>query len=174
MANDLTKQWYGRALVATREAHKALANHEASKSRVILLENLTRQLSGTPIDVQDYYREAITCLEVGCVRAAVIFSWCGFIELFLDSLYAQHEADIRTRRTKWSFKDLTELKESVAESQLLDIAKEVGFINKANLRVLQGHLATRNKCAHPTLYSPSPNFAIGYVNELIVSAKGYI
>ncbi len=102
-----------------------------------------------------------------------MFVWSGFSELFLTSLYASHESDIRVKRSKWKFKDLTELKESAAESQLLDVAKEVGFINKANLRIFQGNLATRNQCAHPTLYSPSLNFAIGYVNELINLSKKY-
>jgi hypothetical protein len=174
MANNLEQDWYNRALTASKAAHQILAGHEASKSRVVLLKPLVTQLSGTPVDVQDYFREAIRCLEVGCNRAAIVFVWSGFIELFLSCLYAIHESDIRAKRPKWKFRDLTELKEFAAESQLLDVAKDVSFINKANLRILQGNLATRNQCAHPTLYSPSLNFAIGYVNELINLSKNYI
>ena len=172
--DDSLKAWVARAQSAENAAHKILASHECAPSRVILLEEMPKQLTGLPVDVSEYFRESIRCLGLGCVRAGVVTAWCGFFELFLVSLYRKHESDIRSKRPKWSFLDLAELKESTAESQLLDVAKEVKFIGKARLRVLQGHLSTRNQCAHPTIYQPSLNQGIGYVDELIGYMKEYI
>jgi len=170
---------YLKALVsnarrAEADAHRILAVHEASPSRVVLLEELPKQLSGLPVDVESYFMESIRCLELGCVRAGVVTAWCGFFEIFAVAMYRLHEADIRSKRPRWRFSDLTELKESVAEAQILDVSKEVAFIKKARLRVLQGHLATRNQCAHPTLYQPSLNQGIGYVDEVIGFAREYV
>ena len=89
-------------------------------------------------------------------------------------LVSDKEAEIRSVRPKWKFKDLAELKEQFPESQILDVGKEVGVVKKAQLKVLQGHLATRNQCAHPTVYLPSLNVGIGYVDELIAFTKLYI
>jgi len=48
-----------RSLKARAQAHKILAEHESSASRVILLEDLLKKISGSPVDVQDYFKEAI-------------------------------------------------------------------------------------------------------------------
>ncbi|TVO72259.1 hypothetical protein [Sedimenticola selenatireducens] len=166
-SSEHIRQWAVKARNAEKEAHKILSKYESSKSRVVVLKDLLKKLDALPIDVKDYFSEAIECLERDLRRAASVMSWAGFFQVFSEKLYAAHEVDIRSLRTKWNFKDLTELKENYAEAQILDVAKEVKFINKALLRVLQGHLATRNQCAHPTLYKPSLNSCIGYVDEMI-------
>jgi len=171
---SLLAEWQKRAQVARSAAHYILASHEQARSRVVLLEQLFRQISGLPVDVQDYYREALTCLSYRQLRAAVVFSWAGFYSLFSDQLYGSKETAIRAVRPKWHFMDVTELRESVAEAQVLDVAKDVAFIKKADLRIYQGYLATRNQCAHPTVYRPSVNSAIGYVDELIRASSRYI
>ena len=168
------EDWLERARAAEREAHKILAAHEASRSRVVHLNSLLNQLAGVPVDIQEYFNESIRCLETGCIRAGMVMSWCGFFEIFSLSLLAQKETDIRSKRSAWKFKDLAELKENVAEAQILDVAKDVAYIGKARLRILQGHLATRNQCAHPTLYVPSLNTGIGYIDELIRFSREYL
>lgn len=74
---------------------------------------------------------------------------------------------IRTARPKWSFKNITELREAIGESHLLVVAKDVKFITKSQLRKFDGQLSERNQCAHPTLYLPSMNAAIGYVDDMV-------
>lgn len=170
----LIEEWRKRAKAAEKEGHKILAAHEASRSRVIHLNSLLNHLSGAPIDIQEYFKEAIKCLETGCIRAGMVMAWCGFFEIFSFSLLANKETEVRTKRTAWKFKDLAELKENVAEAQILDVAKEVAHVGKAQLRILQGHLATRNQCAHPTLYVPSLNTGIGYIDELIRFSREYL
>jgi len=168
------EDWKKRAEAAEKEAHKILAAHEASRSRVIHLGSLLSHLFGAPIDIQEYFKESIRCLETGCTRAGMVMAWCGFFEIFAMSLFDAREADIRMKRAAWKFKDLAELKENVAEAQIIDVAKDVGHIRKARLRILQGHLATRNQCAHPTLYVPSLNTGIGYIDELVRFSREYL
>lgn len=159
--------WIVRVDKARAAAHQALSLHESAASRVVLLENLSKSLSGAPVDVQDYFREAICCLENELFRPAVIMAWAGCFHLLSEYLFSKHEGEIRSLRPKWVFKDLGELKESTAESHILIVAKDVKFITKAQLRILDGQLSERNQCAHPTLYRPSMNSAIGYVDVMI-------
>lgn len=67
-----------------------------------------------------------------------------------------------------------ELRELIAESQFLIVAKELKFTNKARLRIPDGKLSQRNQCAHPTLYRPSMNAAIGYVDQMIRQTLSYL
>lgn len=159
---------------ARAAAHGALGVHESAASRVILLENVVKRLSGSPVDVQDYFREAVTCLENGLYRAAIVMSWAGYFHVFSETLYQQREGEIRTARGKWTFKDLSDLKEGQAESQIIDAARDIKFINRATARVLQGQLAQRNQCAHPTLYRPSMNGSVGYVDQMVRQALEYV
>jgi hypothetical protein len=166
--------WIARSVAARKQAHRILATHERSPSRVVLLEDLAKQLSGTPVDVQDYFRESIACVEGGLFRAAIVMAWAGHFHVYSESLFHKHEADIRVARPKWSFKDLPELKEQYPEAQILDVGKDVKFTGKAQLKVLHGQLSQRNQCAHPTLYRPSMNAAIGYVDEMVRQTLSYI
>lgn len=174
MTIELLPSLFKRIEQAEKEAHEILSTHEASKSRIIFLEGLLREIRSMPVDVETYFQESIKCLEVGCIRAGMVLAWSGLFEILAERLYSDKEAEIRSVRPKWKFKDLAELKEQFPESQILDVGKEVGVVKKAHLKVLQGHLATRNQCAHPTVYLPSLNVGIGYVDELIAFTKLYI
>lgn len=168
------EDWTGRVSRARRAAHIALSHHESAASRIVLLEDLSKRLSGTPVDVQDYFAEAIACLEGELYRSGIVLAWAGHFHVLTEVCYAAHEADIRTLRPKWIFKDLAELKELVAEAQFLTVAKDAKFIQKSMLRILDGQLSLRNQCAHPTLYRPSMNAAIGYVDSMIRQTVSYL
>ena len=163
-----------KAKNAEREAHEILSKCESSNSRVVVLQDLLKRLDSLPIDIQDYFSEAVGCLELGFLRGATVLSWAGFFQVFSEKMFSKHETDIKAIRPKWKFKDIVELKENYSESQILDVAKEVRFINKSLLRVLQGHLSSRNQCAHPTLYKPSINVCLGYVDEMINRTIHYL
>lgn len=163
----LLHEWLNRVNTAKNEAHKILAFHEQSLSRVVILEDLLKKLDGLPVDVQDYFREAITCLEQNLLRASIVLSWSGFFHVLVEDMYSNHEIILRNSYPKWKFNDLAELKENYIEFQLLEAARFINLINKAELRVYQGQLAERNRCAHPTLYRPSLNSALGYVDSTL-------
>jgi hypothetical protein len=168
------EDWVARVSRARRAAHSALAKHESAASRIILLEDLSKHLSGTPVDVQDYFSEAIACLENELYRSAIVLAWAGHFHVLSETCFRKHEADIRAARPKWAFKDLHELKESVTEASFLLVAKDVKFITRPQHRILDGQLSQRNQCAHPTLYRPSMNAAIGYVDEMIRQTLSYL
>ena len=168
------ERWTIRAAKARHAAHRALAKHESATSRIVLLEDLTKRLSGTPVDVQDYFSEAITCLELELYRSGIVLSWAGHFHVFSEVCFQKHEGDIRAVRANWRFTDVVELRELIAESQFLIVAKDVKFTTKPQLRILDGQLSQRNQCAHPTLYRPSMNAAIGYVDAMIRQTLSYL
>lgn len=167
MFDALITEMLARAAAARKDAHALLAKQESSGSRVILLRQLPKKLSNLPIDIQSYFTEACSCLEHNHLRAATVMAWAGFFHVFADALYRKHASDIQANYPKWVFHDLAELKENVVESQIVDAAKTVHFISKTDVKVFHGQLATRNQCAHPTLYKPTLNSTIGYVETMV-------
>jgi len=161
------KEWEKRANSARKAAYQILSKHESSVSRVIELEEIIKKLSGLPVDIQDYFFEASKCISHNLLRAAVVLSWAGFFGVLCESLYRKGQAKIRHARPRWIFSNLEELKENYPESQILDTFKDSKLIRKSKLKVYQGQLATRNQCAHPTLYKPSLNSTLGYFDDMV-------
>ena len=77
MSADQFGHWVERAAKAKDEANKVLGGAGSSSSRVYFLEDVQAQLSGTPVDVQDYFTEAIDCLKNELNRSAIVVSWAG-------------------------------------------------------------------------------------------------
>jgi hypothetical protein len=171
---DHVDSWRKRVRKFELESHKLFAKYETSASRVIELKNLVKSLSGLPVDIEGYFREATDCLEYGNLRAAVVMAWAGFFSVLMEKLYAANETEIRTARPKWKFKDLEELKETNGENALLVVARDVKFLKRPEYRKYDGQLATRNQCAHPTLFQPSPNEAIGFVDLMVSQTRLYL
>ncbi|RJP76462.1 MAG: hypothetical protein C4522_17905 [Desulfobacteraceae bacterium] len=165
---------FKKATIAQRKLHEILATHEHASSRVIILEDLLMDLQGLPADVHGYFRESCSCLEFNLLRSAVVLSWAGFFHVFVECLMAHHEVALRAARPSWSFNDLSELKEGYVEHQILESGKTVSMITRQELRIYQGQLATRNQCAHPTLYKPTMNSALGFVDDMINQAIKFI
>ncbi|MDJ0684023.1 MAG: hypothetical protein QNJ84_04940 [Alphaproteobacteria bacterium] len=168
------EQWTQRANRAKRAAHQVLASHGSAPSRIVSLEDLSSHLSGSPVDVQDYFGEAILCLEHELYRSAIVLAWAGHFRVFAEVCFEAHGEEIKVERPKWKFENVTELTEAVPESQILVVARDVKFISKTNHRILDGQLSRRNQCAHPTVYRPSMNTALGYVDEMIRQTLSYL
>lgn len=159
--------WLARALRAQREGHTLLAGIEGSRSRIITLADARRKLTAAPADVQDYFEEALGCLEYGFHRSGIVLAWAGFFSIFAERLYTQKLTEVLVARPKWSIPMSSDMKDCSPEAQIVDVAREVKFIGKAEHRILDGHLATRNQCAHPTVFKPSQNVALGFADEMI-------
>lgn len=135
-----------------------------------ILEHLVDQKVTDPA-VKEYFMEGIDCLKIGRLRASVVFLWVGSIYLIRQTLIAQdipklnaaiqkHDPKARTVKTVDDFayiKDIT---------QLLAM-KELGLCDKAQKDVLEQCLDLRNKCGHPTKYSPGPKRVSAFIEDIV-------
>jgi len=150
------------------DAHKILSQHEAAtRSRVITIEQTRRQLHSLSARQQQLLDEALSCIEYGLFRAAHVAAWQAFIDFLVEKMASDGLDHIRAVRSAWKYETLEELLESVAEHQLIEVAKDMGLINKGEMKALHGELSTRNQCAHPSDFHPNANEALGYVSGLL-------
>ena len=171
---DHVKSWRKRVQKFEIESHELFAKYETSASRVVELKELVRSLSGLPVDVEGYFRESTDCLEFGSFRAAIVMSWAGFFSVFMEKFYSTSQVEIRNQYPRWNFGSLEALKEERTEHALLQAARTLRFIRNPTFRIYDGQLSTRNQCAHPTLYSPTQNETIGYVDLMVSQTRIYL
>lgn len=149
------------------EAHSILGRHEQSKSRVFLLEQTYRAVDALSTKQKQLLREAIRCVEFSLFRPAHVVAWAALMDLLQEKLASDGLASVRKVRPKWKASSLDELREHVPESQLIDVAKELGLLSKNQAKALHGLLNKRNECAHPSGYEPAFNETLGYVSEVL-------
>lgn len=150
-----------------REAHSILSRHEAAPSRVVLLDQSYKRLSGLSIVQDELFREALCCVENELFRAAHVMAWAGFMDYLENKVAQQGFAKLQQYRPNWKLKSVEDLREQVPEYQLIEAFSDIGFVTKNEKKALLGLLNKRNECAHPSNYSPGLNETLGFISELL-------
>ncbi len=155
------------------EAHQILGIQESSKSRVVNLDQTRARLDVLTLKQDGLFKEAIVCMENGLFRAAHVMAWAGFMDFLEERLSTDGLVRVKLARTAWAkFGSIEELRESIPESQLIEVAREIGLLSKSETKTLQGMLSKRNENAHPSGYAPELNDTLGYVSELLNRIQG--
>lgn len=150
-----------------REAHNILSTHEASASRIILLEDTYKELSALSIRQDELFRQALRCVENGLFRAAHVMAWAGFMDFLEEKLSSDGFKKLKLARPNWQITTVENLREQVPEYQLIEATKDVKLCTKNEVKALIGLLNKRNECAHPSNYFPGLNETLGYVSEIL-------
>jgi hypothetical protein len=150
-----------------KDAHAILGQHEASNSRVFLLEVTYKKLGVLSLAQDEMIRQSLRCVENGLFRAAHVMAWSGFIDFLEEKLGSDGFLKLRATRVNWKFKTVEDLREQNTEYTIIEAAKEVGLCTKTEMKSLHGLLNKRNECAHPSGYFPDLNEALGYISELL-------
>lgn len=155
-------------LAFDEEAHQILAKQEDSKSRVYSLSKIRVRLAFLSLRQNALFEESIRCIEYGIFRASYVMAWAGFMDYFssrfflvgLDKLYNERPS----LKKHLSFQEILD---NVPEFQIVELAKDMKFINKREMRELLGYLSKRNECAHPNDFLGGINESLGYVSSLM-------
>jgi|ERR1041384_7906677 hypothetical protein len=149
-------------------ARRIFARHETSTARIITLSSSYAALASLSIKQDELFRQSLRCIENELFRAAHVLSWAGFIDFYEVKLSAKNFAKLHSAYPAWSkHKTLEDLRENVAEYQLIESGKTVGLLTKNEMKALHGLLNKRNECAHPSNYFPGLNDSLGYITELV-------
>ncbi len=136
---------------------------------VTTLEALATKVSDP--HVRAYIEEAIRCLSVGALRASVVFLWTGAIRTLQQRALAETPPKLNPAITKHDPKaravnkieDFAYVKDATA----LLAFQELGIIDKGEKGTLEEALNLRNRCGHPTKYSPGPKKASSFIEDVV-------
>jgi hypothetical protein len=149
------------------EAHQVLSVHESTPSRIVLLEDTYKRISTLSIRQDELLRQALRCIENELFRSAYVMAWAGFMDFLEEKLVSGGFKKLLAIRPGWRATTVEELRETVVEFQLIEVARELGLCTRTEMKALHGLLNKRNECAHPSDYFPSLNESLGYVSEIL-------
>ncbi|MBF4512286.1 hypothetical protein ITJ66_07260 [Plantibacter sp. VKM Ac-2885] len=117
-----------------------------------------------------YLEEAVLCLSVNALRAGIVFTWVGAVQVLQARVWTHGAQAVEAAAQKYFPKsrivkldDLSTLREST----LLDVARDLGEIDKAQRTVLGQCLDTRNQCGHPNKYDPGVAKAQAHIEDVV-------
>ena len=119
--------------------------------------------------VRGYLEEGVTCLQVGALRAAVVFLWTGAITII--RMTWPHgakaiERGLQKTRQNSRFKKKDDFS-YVKDVDLLQVAEDLGRLDKTEKQTLSHALDLRNACGRPSKYKPGAAKVSGFVEDLI-------
>jgi len=125
----------------------------------------------TDEQVREYLAEALKCLQVGALRARVVFVWSGAIRTIQSEMLAQGSPAVNAALQKHDPKarhvsrpdDFAHIKDATT----LLAAKELGLLDKNEKDTLEEALGLRNRCGHPTKYRPGPKKVSAFIEDAV-------
>ena len=171
---DEIEIWLKRVGSASKEVDRILSDYGRPSPRLNYLQELQEELVKAPVDVQLYFLESISCLKVGVIRPAIVSTWSGFISIFCEKFLVEKGDIISQKYNAWSTESSSHLLDSAIEHQILDVAEKINFISKSDKKRYIGWHSQRNECAHPSIFRPSLNIGIGFVESMILESKKFL
>jgi hypothetical protein len=163
----IVRKWLRRAQLFEGDAHKILGTHEDSSSRVVTLQSSYSTLAKLNLKQDDLFRQALTCVEKECYRAAHVMAWAAFMDFLEQKVVSDGCKKLAAIRPKWVIGSVDDLRETINEYQIIETALPLGLCTKSEMKALHGLLNKRNECAHPTDYFPGLNETLGFMSEVL-------
>lgn len=122
-------------------------------------------------EVQEYVDEALKCLQVGALRASVVFLWAGAMREIHNRLLSFPRRDLNSALLKHDPKARNVSRVDhfayVKDKVILLAAKELGLYDKAEKDSLDEALGLRNRCGHPSKYTPGIKKVSSFIEDVV-------
>jgi hypothetical protein len=164
----MIEHFVSRANAFRDAARRILSKYETSTERIITLSSSYAALASLSLKQDELFRQSLRCVENELYRAAHVLSWAGFIDFYEEKISSNKFKKLHAAYPAWSkYKTVDDLRENIAEYQLIECGRTVGLLTKNEMKALHGLLNKRNECAHPSNYFPGLNDSLGYISELV-------
>ena len=121
--------------------------------------------------VREYVLESIKCLSAGALRAAIVFLWTGAIRTLQEVAFTKHGTTLNPAIAKHDPKarQVKKLEDFayIRDATMLLALQELGIIDKGEKTTLGEALDLRNRCGHPTKYTPGIKKASSFIEDVI-------
>lgn len=163
--------WLSRLRAFEAEAAVFLGKtEEAVSSRAYNAYEALQNVAKLSFDQADSLKQSVRCVEAGLNQAAFVMAWTAVADLVLQLTVSRID-EVKSVRERWRFTDKASLSEEHGDFAVIEALKAAGVITKTEMKTLHGLLHRRNLCAHHTDIFPSPNEALGYIDEAILLCR---
>lgn len=169
--DSLVKDYVGRVKEFKSATVQILGVHEESPSRIVILDTTYQTLQNLTLQQDELLRQSLRCIESELYRASHVMAWAGFMDFLEGKLVEDNFVSLKSQYPKWNANSIEELRDFVADYQLIEAARVLGLCTRGQMKRIHGLLSRRNECAHPSAYSPGLNESLGYVSEILQFIK---
>lgn len=121
-------------------------------------------------DLRSYLEEGLKCLQVGALRACVVFVWVAAMRSIQSSILAKGAKKatqaIQTHDPKNKGVGKVDDFAYVKDATTLLAARDLGVLDKNEKDVLSEALSLRNRCGHPGKYRPGIKKVSAFVEDV--------
>jgi len=120
-----------------------------------------------------YLMEGVTCFRAGALRAGVIFIWSAVVNNIRKQLIDKYELkninyELRAIDTKAKQIKFAETFEFFKDQTLIQLSERLGHFDKMEKNeLIDSCLGLRNKCGHPSNYTPEIQRVKGFVEDVL-------
>jgi len=133
------------------------------------LESLAAKLADDT--VREYVQEAIKCLKVDALRAAIVFLWTGAIRVLQEQGIAKGLVPLNAALVKHDPKarNVSKIEDFayIKDATTLLALQELAIVDKGEKATLEEALNLRNRCGHPTKYKPGIKKASSFIEDVV-------
>jgi len=126
--------------------------------------------------VKQFAEEAISALEVGLLRSAVVLSWVGAVSILHQEVISNHLASFNTeaqrRFPKWKKATNSDGLSKMKEYDFLQVLNTLSIIGKNVKDELEQCLKLRNSCGHPNSLKIGEHKVASHIEILILNVYG--
>ncbi|TCC08228.1 hypothetical protein [Kribbella soli] len=166
------------SLALFQAAHPIPVTDAAIESPAQALQSLVDARATAPVEYADYLREAVAAYEAGLYRAAILMVWAATVEHLygvvkrrgggVQAVEAANRARYGTSRKYREVKKVDDLL-YLSESEFLQLGEDAGMFNRNARQVLAERLNLRNRCGHPTGYTPGREETVVFIESLTLN-----
>ncbi len=154
---------YVRKLLSLPSAEPELEHDAGSLEQII--ENIT------DLQIKDYLNESLKCLQIGALRACVVFLWSGAIRIIQNKLLLYKQIDLNNAIKKHDPKarkvKTIDQFAYIKDKTVLLASLELGLFDKNEKGTLEEALDLRNRCGHPGKYKPGVKKVSSFIEDLV-------
>ena len=123
--------------------------------------------------VKQFAEEAISALEVGLLRSAVVLSWVGAVSILYQEVINNHLVKFNTealkRFPKWKNASNPDGLSKMKEYDFLQLLNGISVIGKNVKDELEACLKLRNSCGHPNSLKIGEHKVASHIEILILN-----
>jgi hypothetical protein len=142
------------------------------------LQSLVDARAAAPVEYADYLHEAVSAYESGLYRAAILMVWAASIEHLYGvvrerkgGVGAIQAANLERYGMAKNYREIKKVDDLLymSESQFLQLGEDAGMYNRNARQVLVERLNLRNRCGHPTGYTPGREETVVFIESLTLN-----
>lgn len=128
----------------------------------------------TDPDVVSFVEEAIRCLELKLLRAAVVLAWVGAVAILQQHIISKKLTEFNSESVRrfpkwWTAARTTDDLGRMKETDFLEVLLSIKVIGKNVKKKLAECLDLRNGCGHPTSLKLGEYMVAAHVEALILN-----